>query len=192
MGITKIFLVAVAVAMDAFAVSIAAGVSLKTLNPGRRFRLSWHFGLFQALMPLIGWYLGSSVHSLIERFDHWIAFGLLALVGVHMIRDFFSNSAPEEMTKDPTRGLTLLFLSISTSIDALAVGISMSMVGITIFFPVVVIGLVAMFFTLIGLEIGARMSRNSRISPFAQLMGGAILLAIGVSILYEHGVFNGF
>lgn len=190
MTIVNIILIAVALAMDAFAVAIAVGVSLKCVTPRQRFRLSWHFGLFQAVMPIIGWYSGSSVRTLIDRYDHWIAFGLLCIVGLNMIKEAFSHEETVCAKNDPTRGRTLVILSISTSIDALAVGVSMSMLHVTIFFPALVIGLIAATFTLVGLEIGARFGQQSRLSPLAQLIGGGVLLLIGLNILAEHDVLT--
>ncbi len=192
MNIPSIIFIAVALAMDAFAVSIAAGVSLKFVSIRQKFRLSWHFGLFQALMPVIGWYCGLSISHHIEKYDHWVAFGLLSFVGLFMIKEFFSGDDTGKLKADPTRGYTLIILSISTSIDALAVGISMAMLKVTIIFPAIVIGLVATLFTLIGLELGSKIGVKSRLSPFAQLIGGIILLLIGLNILYEHGALHFF
>lgn len=188
MTIVNIVFIAVALAMDAFAVAIAVGVGLQCVTPRQRFRLSWHFGLFQAMMPIIGWYSGNSVRPLIDRYDHWIAFGLLSIIGLNMIKEFFTHEETVCEKNDPTRGRTLIILSVSTSIDALAVGVSMSMLHVTIFFPALIIGLIAATFTLVGLEIGARFSRQTRLSSLAQLIGGSVLLLIGINILAEHHV----
>ncbi|MCK5195152.1 MAG: manganese efflux pump, partial [Desulfobulbaceae bacterium] len=104
--------------MDAFAVSIATGVSLKDVSFRQTFRLSWHFGLFQAMMPVIGWSAGLSIRAYIEGYDHWVAFVLLAFVGINMIREAFQHDKGEEQKKDPTKGVTLVILSVATSIDA--------------------------------------------------------------------------
>lgn len=188
MTIVNIIFIAVALAMDAFAVAIAVGVGLQCVTPRQRFRLSWHFGLFQGIMPIIGWYSGNTVRGMIDQYDHWIAFGLLSIIGLNMIKEFFTHEETVCRKNDPTRGRTLIMLSITTSIDALAVGVSMSMLHVTIFFPALIIGLTAAAFTLTGLEIGARFSRQSRLSPLAQLIGGGVLLLIGVNILTEHHV----
>jgi putative Mn2+ efflux pump MntP len=173
--------------MDALAVAIAAGIHLKSVNIRQRFRLSWHFGLFQALMPVLGWYSGKSIYSVIAKFDHWLAFGLLAFVGINMIREFLHDKPAHHSIKDPTKGHTLIFLSFSTSIDALAVGISMAMLNIQIFLPALIIGMVATLFTLVGLEAGSKISIHTRLAPYAHLIGGIILLIIGVNILFENG-----
>ncbi len=187
----NIIAVAVALAMDAFAVSIAAGVTLQNVSLRQTFRLSWHFGLFQAMMPIIGWSAGLSIRYYIERYDHWIAFGLLAYVGGNMIRGAFkgADKKPEDK-KDPTKGLSLVILSIATSIDALAVGFSISVLSISIWTPALVIGMVAGLFTILGLQIGKRIGSAARLSRYADLTGGIVLLAIGVNILHEHGVLS--
>ena len=112
MEFIKILAIAVALAMDAFAVSIATGVNLKNLNSRQIFRLSWHFGLFQALMTIIGWSAGLSIRCYIEQYDHWIAFGLLTVVGAHMIKEAFQDGKAEKQIKDYTKGMTLVMLSV--------------------------------------------------------------------------------
>ena len=177
---------AVALAMDAFAVSIASGVALKSVSPRQTFRLAWHFGLFQALMPVIGWGAGLTVRSRIEAFDHWIAFGLLLFVAQGMLRSAFKGEAPDENTKDPTKGMTMVMLSVATSIDALAVGLSLSMINVSIWTPALIIGLVAGAFTTAGMHLGKLIGRVSQLSRWAEMAGGIVLLAIGLNILREH------
>jgi putative Mn2+ efflux pump MntP len=182
---------AFALAMDAFAVSIASGVTLKKVSIRQTFRLAFHFGFFQALMPVIGWSGGLTVRSLIEHYDHWVAFLLLALVGGHMIREAFHKDQDKKEKNDPTKGITLLMLSVATSIDALAVGLSLSILNISIWFPALIIGIVAALATGVGLHIGKRVGASSHLSQYAECIGGIVLLLIGVRILYEHGVFAG-
>lgn len=184
--------VAIALAMDAFAVAIATGVSLKQVSFRQTFRLSWHFGLFQALMPIIGWILGSSIKTYIEIYAHWVAFSLLALVGSNMIREAFSNDDQgNNKEKDSTKGMTLVVLSVATSIDALAVGLSMSVLQLSIFYPALIIGLVAGGFTVLGLHLGKYFSKLSLLSSWAEVIGGLVLWVIGIKILFEHfGFFN--
>jgi len=188
----KILAIAVALAMDAFAVSIATGVNLKNVNSRQLFRLSWHFGLFQALMPIIGWSAGLSIRSYIEHYDHWIAFGLLAIVGVHMIKEAFQDGKAEKPIKDYTKGMTLVMLSVATSIDALAVGFSLSLLKISIWMPALIIGIVACTFTLIGMRIGERIGAANRLSLYAETIGGVVLIGIGLNILHENGAFSAF
>lgn len=184
--------IAVALAMDAFAVAIATGVSLKQVSVRQTFRLSWHFGLFQALMPIIGWGLGASIQSYVETYAHWVAFVLLALVGGNMLKEALltDEEEDEKPQKDATKGMTLVILSVATSIDALAVGLSMSMLKVSIACPAIVIGIVAGLFTIVGLHLGKRVARLTWLSTWAEVLGGLVLWLIGLNILRENGVFN--
>jgi len=188
--LVNISAIAVALAMDAFAVSIATGVSLKDVSFRQTFRMSWHFGLFQAMMPVIGWGAGLSIRVYIERYDHWVAFVLLAFVGVNMIREAFQHDKGEEQKKDPTKGVTLVILSVATSIDALAVGLSISILNVSIWTPALIIGIVAGIFTIVGLQIGKRIGSATRLSRYAGAIGGIVLLSIGFKILHEHGALS--
>jgi putative Mn2+ efflux pump MntP len=190
MDMLNIVAIAVALAMDAFAVAIATGVRLKRVSLRQFFRLSWHFGFFQAMMPVIGWTAGLTVRDAIARYDHWIAFALLVYVGGNMIRESFKLEKDAQDRRDPTRGLTLVLLSVATSIDALAVGFSISLLQVAIWTPALVIGLVAGAFTVLGLHLGKAMGAAERLSPWAELIGGSVLLLIGCNILNEHGVFS--
>ncbi|MFN2353030.1 MAG: manganese efflux pump MntP family protein [Desulfopila sp.] len=191
MDMLPILGIAVALAMDAFAVAIATGVSLRNINLRQTFRLSWHFGLFQALMPVIGWYFGTSIQHYVEAYAHWIAFALLFLVGGNMIREAFTREEDEDSAhKDATKGLTMVILSIATSIDALAVGLSMSLLKVSIVTPAIIIGIVAGLFTILGLHLGARAARFERLSPIAEALGGVVLWLIGINILRDSGVFS--
>lgn len=178
---------AVALAMDAFAVSIAAGVSLRTVSARQTFRLAWHFGLFQAMMPVIGWSAGFTVRSRIEAYDHWVAFALLTFVAQGMLRSAFKGEPAEADAKDPTKGMTMVMLSVATSIDALAVGLSLSMINVSIWTPALIIGLVAGAFTTAGMHLGKAIGSMAQLSRWAEMTGGIVLLSIGVNILREHG-----
>jgi putative Mn2+ efflux pump MntP len=176
--------IAIGLAMDAFAVSIAVGLSLKQVSLRQTFRLSYHFGLFQALMPIVGWLAGRSVERWISPVDHWIAFGLLAVIGGKMIYEALTEDVEDEQRKDPTKGASLVVLSVATSIDALAVGLSLALLGVEIWYPALVIGLVALIFTATGLHLGKRF--GALLGRRMEVIGGGILLAIGVRILIEH------
>jgi putative Mn2+ efflux pump MntP len=182
--------IAVALAMDAFAVAIAAGVMLKKISFRQNFRLAWHFGLFQAMMPVLGWSAGLSIRGWIEAYDHWVAFGLLAFVAQGMLRAAFKNEKVADERKDPTRGLTMVMLSIATSIDALAVGLSLSMISVSIWTPALIIGLVAGAFTTAGMHLGKKIGSAPRMSHYAEALGGIVLLLIGFNILREHGALG--
>jgi len=179
--------VAVGLAMDAFAASIAVAVSLRTLTRRQIFRLAWHFGLFQALMPVVGWMAGSVVTDRLAAWDHWIAFALLALVG---LRAIFSrgDSAANGDGFDPTRGVSLVVLSIATSLDALAVGLSFAALGVRIWMPSLVIGLTAGLLTVIGMMAGHRLGK--RFGRMAEIIGGLVLIVIGLWIVFDHIVLS--
>ena len=190
MQLLNISAIAVALAMDAFAVAIAAGVMLKKISFRQNFRLAWHFGLFQAMMPVLGWSAGLSIRGWIEAYDHWVAFGLLAFVAQGMLRAAFKKEKVADERKDPTRGLTMVMLSIATSIDALAVGLSLSMISVSIWTPALIIGLVAGAFTTAGMHLGKKIGSAPRMSHYAEAFGGIVLLLIGFNILREHGALG--
>jgi len=176
---------AAALAMDAFAVAVVAGLTLESLTKRRVFRLSFHFGLFQGLMPTIGWIAGIAVQEYIAAFDHWVAFGLLVLVGGRMIYNAaWGDEKEPEVPADPTKGWSLVLLSVATSIDALAVGISLAFIGSTIFVPVLIIGIVAAGFTILGMFLGRRI--GSAWGRKIEIVGGIILIAIGIKIVLEQ------
>jgi len=169
--------------MDAFAVAIAAGMMLRTVTFRHVFRLAWHFGLFQFMMPIIGWYIGSAVSTYVSAFDHWLAFGLLAVIGGKILYD--AHGGEKTGTKaDPTVRWMLVVLSVATSIDALAIGLSLAFLRIAVWVPSVVVGLTACAFTAVGITIGAKVS--VRWSRAAHILGGATLIFIGVRILVSH------
>ena len=192
MHLYEILGIAIELAMDAFAVAIATGISLRQVNFRQGFRLSFHFGLFQALMPVIGWFLGSAIQTYVEQYAHWLAFGLLALVATNMLWEAITTDEEEEdlEPRDATRGIRLVTLSVATSIDALAVGLSMSMLKLPILLPAIIIGIVAVGFTLFGLLLGNKIANLPRLSTLAEVTGGIVLWLIGFNILREHGVFQ--
>jgi putative Mn2+ efflux pump MntP len=179
----SILFIAFALAIDAFAVALSAGAYLVKADRRQSFRLSFHFGLFQFMMPVIGWAAGSTVAHLIESADHWIAFGLLAVIGGRMIVNSF-RAEDERLQVDITRGWSLVSLSVATSIDALAVGLSLAMIEADIIFPSIVIGVVAAGMTLLGLRLGERFS--SALGRHMEFAGGVVLILIGVRIVLEH------
>jgi len=180
---------AVALAMDALTVAVATGFALKTVSLRQTFRLAWHFGLFQALMPIAGWGLGVSVYAFVRAVDHWAAFALLSLVGGRMIYGTLRRSNGRTVRKDPTRGGSLVMLAVATSIDAFAVGFSLSMLQASIWLPAAIIGITAFIFTAAGMHIGRFAGGSSRVERYAEAAGGVVLIGIGIAILREHGVF---
>ena len=185
MNVPVILSIALALAMDAFTVSV--GISLRPEQVGirRAMRLSVSFGFFQFMMPILGWLAGTKIMPLIQAFDHWVAFGLLFLIGCRMIYlSFRSQSAPQAGRHDPTRGWSLLLLSVATSVDALAVGLSFAAIGIEILYPSVLIGVVAFLMTLMGTKLGPLLGQI--VGRKAELLGGLILVIIGIKILIDH------
>lgn len=194
MPFNEILLLAVALAMDAFAVSVGTGCALRRVNAGQYMRMAGAFGFFQFFMPVTGWYLGRTVEGYIQEWDHWLAFALLAWIGGSMIRESFRNAGDDEngcppMSTDPTRGRQLIILSIATSIDALAVGLSFALLGQSVWMPSITIGIVCASLTLAGLYLGQRLARAALFGRRAELLGGTVLVLIGLRILSEHGVF---
>jgi putative Mn2+ efflux pump MntP len=175
--------IALAMAMDAFAVSAAVVASLRRLTPRHVFRLSWHFGLFQFLMPVIGWLLGNGLLPVMRNFAPWAASGLLLFLGARMIRE---ARHPENRSRhfDPTRGWSLVGLSIATSLDALAVGVTLALVQVSIVRAALVIGVVAAGITFIGTLVGRTVGAYT--GQWAERCGGAVLIAIAVNIAVRH------
>ncbi len=186
-----IFAIALGLAMDAFAVSISAGLTVARVTPRHIFRVAFHFGLFQFMMPIIGWSVGRYFASVVSEYDHWIAFVLLALVGGKMIRDAvrrdkYTDENGQKSTNDPTRGWSLVALSIATSIDALAVGVSMALLQVNIWWASVIIGLVAATLSAAGILLGRYCSATAgnRTRHLTDYAGGLILIFIGLKILF--------
>ena len=183
MDFLTIVFIAVGLAMDALAVSLGIGTGQYACETRPQFRLWFHFGLSQALMPVLGWLGGLSVQAYIADFDHWVAFVLLAFVGGRMIRSGISDG-DDVQDCDPSRGSMLVLLSIAVSIDALAVGFSLAAMRVSIFYPAVVIGLVTATLSAIGLRLGGRLGQT--FGKRMEIIGGVILIAIGLRILISH------
>lgn len=183
MDLLSVVLIAIALAMDAFSVSISAGMIIKNPDLRHYFRLSFHFGLFQFMMPVIGYLAGAYIENYIKDYDHWIAFGLLLFIGIKMIMESFSKKEKDESRKDPSKGLRLIVLAIATSIDALAVGLSIGVLNRPIVLPSIIIGIVCSLFSVIGITIGKKLSQANK---KAEIIGGILLIIIGIKILTEH------
>jgi putative Mn2+ efflux pump MntP len=184
MNFITILGIAFGLAMDAFAVSIAVGSRLERLTLRRLFRLSFHFGLFQFLMPIIGWFAGLAIARAMHHYDHWIAFALLTYIGGKMIWESWKPDERRQSLSDPTRKWTLVLLSLATSIDAFAVGLSIALLNVAILFPSVIIGIVAAAMTAIGMTFGRTL--GARFGKRMELLGGLILFAIGIRIVLAH------
>ncbi len=183
MGIFELFLLAVGLSMDAFAVSICKGLSCSRLKASNYIVIGAWFGGFQALMPTIGYFLGSAFKKYINSFDHWIAFGLLTLIGINMIREAFSPE--EDVSGSSFAFLSMLVLAVATSIDALAVGVTFALLpDVNIVAAVSFIGATTFIISAVGLKVGNMF--GLRYKSKAVLAGGIILILIGLKILFEH------
>jgi putative Mn2+ efflux pump MntP len=183
MSLTTIFLLAVGLGVDAFSVAIGIGAANHKKSWAPVLRLSFAFGIFQFVMPFIGWLAGSTVVDLIQSFDPWVAFALLAAVGGKMIWEGLEAESDEEK-EDQTRGWPLILVSIATSIDALAVGFSFSLLKTPIALPAAIIGVVCFMMTAVGMVFGKALARI--FGKKVEIAGGLVLLGIGVKILIEH------
>lgn len=182
MGITELVIISIGLAMDAFAVSIGKGLSLRRIKFGHVMSVGLWFGGFQALMPLIGYFLGSAFAAIVSDFDHWVAFFLLGIIGFNMIRDSFSK---EEDKHDDNFSFKVMFmLAVATSIDALAVGVSFAFLCVNIIEAVLVIGIITFVFSAMGLKIGNVF--GMRYKSKAEFTGGLVLVLMGIKILVEH------
>ena len=183
MNLWELLIIAVGLSMDSFAVSVASGFSIKLLRRRDALKMALFFGGFQAVMPALGWLAGLSFRHYIEGFDHWVAFGLLAFIGGKMVYESFTLAREEKLTDPPCTSL-LLVLALATSLDALAVGLSLAVLRSEIVIPALVIGLVTFVICLVGVYLGHRFGHffESKV----EAVGGLILIGIGVSILIQH------
>ena len=185
MNIFDLILLAIGVSMDAFAVSIAKGLATQRLRPKHYASVALWFGGFQALMPVIGYFVGANFASIVESCDHWIAFVLLAIIGGKMLYDTFTGGDDEEEnTGADFRFRTMLVLAIATSIDALAIGVSLAFLKVDIWSAIAFIGATTAIFSAIGLRLGNIF--GYRYKHGAELTGGVVLILIGTKILVEH------
>lgn len=182
MSLFEIFLIAIGLAMDAFAVSVCKGLSMKNFNLKNAVIIGLYFGIFQAVMPLIGFLLGSTFSELVVSVDHWIAFILLSIIGIKMIKDSLKNEDDDKNDKLNFR--TMVILAIATSIDALAIGITFAFFEINIIKAISIIGIITFTISLIGVIIGNKF--GDKFQGKAEIVGGGILILIGLKILLEH------
>lgn len=187
MGAIEILLISIGLAMDAFAVSVCKGLAMKKMSWKKAIIIGLYFGAFQAIMPTIGFSLGTTFERFITNVDHWIAFILLVGIGINMVKEAFNKES--ENRNDNVDVKTMLVLSIATSIDALAIGITFACLKIHIVMPVITIGLITFIISVIGVKIGNRF--GNKYEKKAEIMGGVILILLGIKILLEHlGIIN--
>ncbi len=185
MGIGELLALAVGVSMDAFAVSICKGLSMKKATLKSQAICGAWFGGFQALMPALGFFLGTLFAGAIEAVDHWVAFVLLGIIGLNMLKEAFSKDCDCEQASADLSVKTMFVMAVATSIDALAVGISLAMAGdVNIFLAVALIGATTFLFSAVGVKVGNVF--GTRFEKKAQMLGGGILIVLGLKILLEH------
>ena len=182
MGVLETIFIGIGLAMDAFAVSVCKGLSMSKMNWKNAIIIALYFGIFQAVMPIIGYFLGSSFSSFVENVDHWIAFILLLLIGIGMIRESFDDEV--EKRNDKVDFKTMAILAIATSIDALAVGITFAFLKADLLLSVLVIGIITFALSILGVVLGNKF--GDKFQNKAELAGGIILILIGTKILLEH------
>ncbi|MCL4385873.1 MAG: manganese efflux pump MntP family protein [Actinobacteria bacterium] len=182
----EIFLIAISLALDCLAVSIAGGAVYKHKKGKIKYALKTaiFFGLFQMIMPLIGWWAGYGFKNIISNFDHWVAFGLLAAIGLKMIYEGIRNGEDDDKKRSIIDNKTLIILSIATSIDALAVGISFGLISLSLVFTIIIIGFFAFLFSFLGFMTGNKAS--SFFKGKIEIIGGIVLILIGIKIILEH------
>lgn len=183
MDLLALWIISIGLAMDCFAVSLGVGTGNFKKDIRTFFRLSFHFGLFQGGMAFLGWLAGQTIVTYIAAYDHWIAFGLLAIVGAHMVVEGLDPEC-DDCPKDPTRGKMLVVLSVATSIDALAVGLSFAMIDVQILSAVLIIALGSVILSIIGLSLGNKL--GVIFGKRMEVFGGVLLIGIGVRILLSH------
>lgn len=185
-----IFFIALALGVDAFSVAVVAGACFLSISLREKWSLILHFGFFQFIMTLIGFFLGDSISYYIKAFDHWLILLLLGLIGTKLIYDSFTEKEEEQknnkLQKDFFSEKNILLLSIATSIDALAIGISFSIIKQSVLFPSIIIGIIAAIMSFIGISLGRKI--GSKTSKSMQVIAGIVLIVIGIKIFLEHTI----
>ena len=182
MGLFEIFVIGIGLAMDAFAVSVCKGLSMKKIDWKKAIIIALYFGTFQAIMPALGYFLGSSFSDLVQKLDHWIAFILLAIIGWNMITESQGNESEKRNDKVDVR--TMVLLAIATSIDALAIGVTFAFFNVNLLSAITIIGVITLVILILGVVIGNKF--GDKFQNKAELAGGIILILIGLKILLEH------
>ena len=182
MRILELLLIAVGLAMDAFAVSVCKGLSLKEMEWKKAVTVGLYFGVFQALMPAVGYFLGTTFESLVTQIDHWIAFVLLGFIGINMLKEALDKD--KEESNDKVDFKTMFVLAIATSIDALAIGITFAFLKVNVLLATLLIGIITFVLSIIGVKIGNKF--GDKYERKAEVIGGMILILMGIKILFEH------
>lgn len=184
MNTIEVILISVGLAMDAFAVAVCKGLAMKKIDFKKMIIVGLYFGVFQGVMPIIGYLLGINFESFVTKIDHWIAFGLLSIIGINMIKDALKPECETETQNDSIAFKTMVVLAIATSIDALAVGITFAFLKTNLLAVISSIGLITFTLSILGVWIGNKF--GNKYESKAQIIGGCILIIMGIKILFEH------
>ena len=182
MGIIELVILSIGLAMDAFAVAVCKGLSMKKMSWKKGLIIGLYFGFFQAFMPLIGYLLGINFQEKIQSVDHWIAFKLLGIIGLNIVKE--ANSKETEIANDSIKFKDMVILAIATSIDALAIGITFAFLKVNVIFAIILIGVITFGISVVGVKIGNLF--GCKYEKKAELAGGLILILLGIKILIEH------
>jgi putative Mn2+ efflux pump MntP len=183
MNIITILLIAVGLSFDTFAVSVSSGLTIRHIRFLQAVKIAFTLAVFQSLMPLIGWFLGNQVSGYIANYDHWVAFGLLSVLGLKMAYESLKKDK-ENSNFNPLNLLVLLGMAVATSIDALVIGVSFALVEINIYWSILVIGVVTFLVSMVGMLFGKKV--GGKLGKQMEIIGGLILIGIGIKILLEH------
>lgn len=183
MFLLPVILIAISLSLDSVSVSVASGLKIKQPKIQQALKIALFFGAFQAIMPIIGWFIGANIDSAIVKYDHWIAFALLSLIGVKMVYESFDHTEEKERT-NLLNNRTLIALSIATSIDALIIGVTLGLINVPLLFSAFIIGIVTFVFCFFGFLLGKKL--GSFFESRVEIIGGIALIALGIKILVEH------
>ena len=184
MELITLILLSVGLSVDSFAVSVSSGVIISEITFRKATRIAFSLAIFQAVMPLIGWFIGKRIESMVESFDHWLAFGLLAIIGGKMILESLKTHKDTARKSNPLELKVLLGMSLATSIDALVVGISFGFIQVDLWFASIIIGFTTFVFSMLGILFGKKI--GGRFGEKMEIIGGIVLILIGLKILLEH------
>ncbi len=184
MELITLILLSIGLSIDSFAVSVSSGLIMSEITFRKATRIAFSLAFFQALMPLIGWFIGNKIETMVISFDHWLAFGLLAIIGGKMIFESFKTHPIENKKSNPLELKTLLGISLATSIDALVVGVSFAFIEINLLLVIFIIGFTTFFFSMLGILFGKKVGVH--FGEKMEVFGGIVLILIGLKILLDH------
>ncbi len=187
MDFFTLILISIGLSFDTFAVSVSTGLVISNIKFWQATRVAFILMIFQSLMPFIGWFTGKQIQQIISNYDHWIAFALLALLGLKMINESFKREKGKSFT-DPLKFSVIVWMAVATSIDALIVGVSFALINLNIYMAMFIIGFITFLVSMLGMLFGKKL--GARFGKRMEIVGGIILVSIGIKILIDHGILN--